>query len=409
MLNSPINDPKLSPKLMDYIILLIKWRRFIFVVTSFSVIAAIIYTLIVPKVFESKTRILPVDSNSSSGLAGLMQEFPLMGMGLSLGGSASDEVRMILESRDLRIQIIDTFSLLDSFELSTYDEALVVLGDVYHVRQDEDGSIVYTLRWHTSWFNPFDHTEDGRVGAFAEQMAQEVKSILVRRHNEMNQKQASLERVFIERRYLDTAAKLKEAENTLQAFQEEHGLILLDEQAKAAITLVSELTAQQTAKEIEKEISIQTFSKNSPEVNLLKHELSLIQSKINELYGGRDGVQNIFPDLSQVPELEVDYIRLRRDVEIQSRLFLYLTTQLEEAKIFETKNTPSIKVIEEPYVPELKSEPMRSSIVISTTFMSFIMSIILSIVFNYFSKTMQNKEYRDFFSQISWISNKNQS
>jgi uncharacterized protein involved in exopolysaccharide biosynthesis len=59
------------------------------------------------------------------------------------------------------------------------------------------------------------------------------------------------------------------------------------------------------------------------------------------------------------PELQLQEIRLQRDVMIQEQVFLELTKQKEIAEIEEVKNTPVLKVLDEAVPPTRASRPMR--------------------------------------------------
>ena len=65
-----------------------------------------------------------------------------------------------------------------------------------------------------------------------------------------------------------------------------------------------------------------------------------------------------------------------REVELQSRIQELLIPQFEKAKLEETKNIPTLQVIDKPKVAINKSKPIRSLIVIAATFMSILVSII---------------------------------
>ena len=74
---------------------------------------------------------------------------------------------------------------------------------------------------------------------------------------------------------------------------------------------------------------------------------------LNEEHGGN----NLFPNLSEIPELAIQLYRLKREVEIQNNLFTFLTQQYEEAKIQEVKNTPTIQILDIAVEPEKKIKP----------------------------------------------------
>jgi uncharacterized protein involved in exopolysaccharide biosynthesis len=79
----------------------------------------------------------------------------------------------------------------------------------------------------------------------------------------------------------------------------------------------------------------------------------------------------LYPPLRQLPRLAVPYADLYRRVRVQEAVFELLTQQYEVASIEEAKDTPVIKVIDPPGVPERKSFPPRLLLALLFTFLSF--------------------------------------
>ena len=94
-----------------------------------------------------------------------------------------------------------------------------------------------------------------------------------------------------------------------------------------------------------------------------------------------------FQDL---PDLGLEYARLFREVELQSRIMEFLLPQYEQARMEETKNIPSLQVIDKPYVALNKAKPQRSLIVVATTVMAFIISV-LYVLFEYRTRELRKK------------------
>ena len=79
----------------------------------------------------------------------------------------------------------------------------------------------------------------------------------------------------------------------------------------------------------------------------------------------------LYPPLRQLPRLAVPYADLYRRVRVQEAVFELLTQQYEIASIDEAKDTPAIKVIDPPGVPEKKSFPPRLLLALLVAFLSF--------------------------------------
>jgi uncharacterized protein involved in exopolysaccharide biosynthesis len=78
----------------------------------------------------------------------------------------------------------------------------------------------------------------------------------------------------------------------------------------------------------------------------------------------------LLPSVRKLPLLGFTYYDLYRQVAMQDTIYQTLTKQYELAKVQEAKEIPPIKVLDEPDVPERKSSPHRSVIVIFVTVFS---------------------------------------
>ena len=79
--------------------------------------------------------------------------------------------------------------------------------------------------------------------------------------------------------------------------------------------------------------------------------------------------------MSSFPDLGMRSARLIRDVEVQGRLLEIMVPQYEQARMEESKNIPTLQIIDEPRVPINKTKPKRMFIVIGAIFMAAIFSL----------------------------------
>ena len=77
-------------------------------------------------------------------------------------------------------------------------------------------------------------------------------------------------------------------------------------------------------------------------------------------------------------------------IQLQNKILEIIVPQYEQAAMEETKNIPSLQVVDDPKVALNKAKPKRSLIVIATTFMALILSI-LYVLFEYQTREIRNK------------------
>jgi len=110
----------------------------------------------------------------------------------------------------------------------------------------------------------------------------------------------------------------------------------------------AQLMAQRTALEVRLQVLRQSLAENSEEVRRVREELAAVDRQVGTL-----------------PAAGLDVARLYRDVKVQEQVFELLTSQLEEARIRETRDTPTVQVLDRAEPPLHKSRPKRSVIVIA--------------------------------------------
>ncbi len=210
----------------------------------------------------------------------------------------------------------------------------------------------------------------------------------------MNTEQARRNRVFIEKRFYQNQDDLNQAEQNYNAFQKKNGVFAVAEQITLAVSAVGELEAQL----VEKQIMLYTLkgqmSENSIVYNTLKNQIDAIQKKINEMNRGKISVngESLMIPFNQVPDLQLEYLRLFREVEIQNRIMQFIYPLYEQAKIEEQKSAPTVLVIDEAVAPQLKYAPKKAFIILFLTFLVFF--IHLPFIFRG-EKILSNETFRN--------------
>ena len=323
---------------------------------------------------------MPPTSESGGAIGSIMGALSSLPIG-GLGGQTNDEslsIIAILKSRTLSEKTIKKFDLLDFYGVPNIDKALIAFSENTDFQVLDEGTIGISVSLKTDWF----HTDESEKEV--KNLCSNVALFLVTELDILNKslktEQASFHRKFIEQRYKQNLIDLENAEDSLKSFQEKHKMVALSEQTSAAIDAAASIKAQMLSNEVKLGVMLGALNPNHPDIENIKKENYELSKKMNELeYGGTViGLEksNLFPVLAEVPELGVELIRLKREVEIQNTLFVFLTQQYEEAKIKESKDTPTVQILDFPKIPNLKSGPKRMIIVLICLFISFFVNIL---------------------------------
>jgi len=139
----------------------------------------------------------------------------------------------------------------------------------------------------------------------------------------------------------------------------------MEEQLKSAMDIVTTLSSRAIALETEMQIMMHYTSANSEEYQRKQTEYNEVLVQLRKLKAdtkgsnNHDTVRSFIPTLQDVPEQALQYLRLRREVEIQNTVFTMLNSEYEKARIEEARDTPVVQVLDPAEKPNLRYRPQR--------------------------------------------------
>ena len=355
--------------LMDLVLVLAKHNRFIIKLTASVAVLAVIYALLQPNIYTAKTVILPPQQGASTASMLLGSLGGLAGLAGGAAGikSPNDLHIGMLKSRTVADKMIARFKLQQKYEAKTLEATRKALAGATVIASGKDGFI--TIEYSD---------EDPK---FAASVANAYVEELDKLNNTLAVTEASRKRLFFETQLKMTRDNLAAAEVGFKQTQERTGLIQPEAQGQAIIMAASNLRAQVTAAEVKLQSMGSFATPQNPDYQKLQQNLTSLRAQL--VKAERNGVQgrgDIMVPTGKLPETGLEYIRKMRDLKYQETLFELLSKQFEIAKIDEAKEAALIQVVDKALVPEQKSKPKRSLIVILATLMAFFLSVLLAFV-----------------------------
>jgi uncharacterized protein involved in exopolysaccharide biosynthesis len=391
---------------IDYLFILVKRRKLIIVNFFIVTILTAAYSLIMPKTFTASTVVLP-PAGGSSLFSSLTANLPIGGLLGGLAG-ASDETNIliaILKSRSIAENTIKQFNLLERYESDDMEEAIIAFRGTVDVSINDEGMIVIIASSTTGHLA--DDAEENEVRTLCADIANFMVAELNQINTELQTKQAKFNRIFIERRYEQNKSDLRDAESAIKKFGETYGMISLPDQVSAAIQAAAQIESQIAVKEVELQALKSTLYSGHPEIKKKAIELREMHKKLEEMKLGapqRDSLA-IFPVFSEVPELGIKYLQLRRELEVQNKIFEFLTQQYEQAKIQEARDTPTVQVLDPAIPPIKRAKPKRAILVLLAGMVSIIFSALYIFSIEYLNRLKEDdeKKYRKLRSVLRGI------
>src|SRR5436853_3743348 len=352
-------SPDDEVNLLDYWRVLVKRRWLIGGLFTASVLTAMAVSLLTPKIYESTASLLPsLDSKEGGGLAGLGTLLaatgtsgPAQGLGITLPGTPATPTDLfvaMLKSRIMADEVIRKFNLMDHYEAKTMHDARKVLEGDTKITVTKEKVIKITVE-----------TESPPLAA---DIANYYVANLDRLNRTLNVSKAGQNRAFIERRLAETQVNLAKAEETLKEFQTQNKTVAVEAQSSAMIQDAAQIQAQITAQEVQLQVMSGYLSPDNPELSRVRSSIEELKKQLYMLESGKGGKgmlpgDRLHPAMVTVPGLALDYGRLLRELKVQETLYALLTSQLEQAKLSEARDTPTVQVLDRAIPAEKKSKP----------------------------------------------------
>ena len=344
-----------------------------------------IIALVIPKTFKSNAILMPPKSQSDKGVLENIEGLAF-GEILSIPSDEhSNTIFAILKSRTMMESIVNEMNLIEKYKADDLEGAVEVLKKNLEFELLEEGTISVNAMVQTPWISTDDNDDDAR------ELSTEIVSYIISELDRVNKSlqadEARFHRLFMEERYNESIRHLYDSEEKLRVFQHKNNTMNLAEQTKAAIRIGAEIRNQILIDEVKLGVLKKTLKQNHPEVEKLEHEIIELESQYSDLDNkSNDSSQqnkDLLPQYSEVPNLEIELTRLKREVGIQSKLYAFLTQKYEESKIQEARDTPTIQILDDASQPIKRYKPKRTLMVIGYSLIAFVLSSIYVILIEF--------------------------
>jgi uncharacterized protein involved in exopolysaccharide biosynthesis len=325
-----------------------------------AVLATMIYSLQLPKIYESTATILaPYERGRGVGLvsalasSGFMQSVP--GLAMSTPSLQRDIFVSLLKSRTMAKDVVEHFDLQQRYAANFLNDAIRRMQGSTLISVSKDGVIAV------------------KVAETDPQLAADIANFYVSHLDQMLAgfalTESGKQRAFVAQRLAETERELRGAEEALRQFQEAHKAIALLDQARGAVETTAQLKGEIMATEVQLEVMRNFATDANPEVIKLKRRIEEMKRHLAQTQYGKGWTlpaetrnpgeprQEIHIPFAQVPELGVELARLTRDVKAQETVYTLLIQQFEQAKIDEARNMPTVQLLDKAVPADRKSKP----------------------------------------------------
>lgn len=355
--NGATLPPSNALERLDLWSVLSRRRNLIATILLISLLGAFgVSVFLLPKAYESTATLLPqLDSKEGGSLAALLTATGAGGMAQNLGAgfpamptTPTDVFVAILKSRVMADEVIAKFNLTAAYDKRTMYDTRAELTERVRITLSKEKVIKVTV-------------EDPDAQRAADIAAYFVAN-LDRLNRTLNVSKASQNRAFIERRLSETQVGLVKTEEALRDFQTKNKAVAVEAQSKAMIEAAAMIQGQITGYEVQLQVMSAYLSPDNPDLSRVRSSIEELKKQLRLLEFGKGGKgmlpgDRLHPAMITVPELALQYGRLFRELKVQETLYALLTSQYEQAKITEARDTPTVQVLDSPVPADKNIKP----------------------------------------------------
>lgn len=388
---------------LDYVYVLAKWRRLIIYPVFFVCLAAAGVAMLLPERWQADTMLLPSEEEPGSFEISMLLGSTMPGGGLGgLLGQATPGERLltVLKSRRVLGAMVDRFALVQDYGAPNREQAIETLREEIEAELSRDGA----LRIQVEASSP-------RLAAdLANALAVELDDVV--RDNKRSQ--ASELGLFLAQRMETVQREIEGKGVGLQRFQEASGVIDLEAQTAAMVDLTQHIVQELALLEVKLGIAQRQLSPEHEERRMLEIEADELRKQLARAVGAPgieraartgDTFAALGPSLREWPSLGLEYAQLTLELKVSEQVLVFLAAQLEDAKYRQAQDAPMLQILDPAVVPEFRSAPSRTLIVLIAAGLSLVCGVVLAFFFESLGQLSQNNREKLVAIRRQWGKN----
>ena len=332
--------------LRDLLAPVLRQRGFVLGTTFAAALLTLAVTFVLPKWYTASAVILPPEESDLLSNMSLAQKaltkFPAFGM-LDDYFTPADVYKAILGSRTVQEELVRRFDLQREYHQKSMEKTLKALSVNTHLKMNPDGTIKVSVDDHNA--------------QRAADMANGYLEALDRFNVEKRNTTAHRTRVFLQTRLQETDSLLRSSEEALRRYQEVHRTVAPASAGSADAQAAADVMSRKLMLQVRLGVLRGYLSESSDQITQVKDELGQLENR-----------------LTSIPELQGDLLRLIRDTKVFEQLYLMLTAELEQARIQETMNTPTVQLLDRAVPPERHSRPKKGLLTVAAAVLALLAS-----------------------------------
>jgi uncharacterized protein involved in exopolysaccharide biosynthesis len=362
----------LSFNILDLLYILKKWKKVFITYILVVIIASIVILLLLPLSYKATTLLFPPKQDNALNLPSQISFAKLSGSLFSPKDDLENQFIAIFNSRTLKENVIQEFDLIREYKFDKqkkyyFEDVIKEYNKHFFFSVSDEGMMVVEVI----------DGDSKKAADMADFVAKKMDEI----YRKLMTESARNNRQFIEDRLQIVIKDLDSSEKELNKYQNQHSLVDIESQTKVTIEALSMLEAQIISARQKLEISKRIYNYNSPEIKQLELEISTMQQQKSNF--AKKNASSVFLPLNTVPDLGLEYLKLKRNLLVQENIYEFAVQQHEAAKFEEAKQTPNLLVLDSARIPDKRYKPKRTRLLILSVVLNSIFCFMVILFIEY--------------------------
>ena len=396
--HSPATERTLMESLLHYLSIILKYRWLIIIVTAITAIGTVAFCYAsimlppnkspMPNVYTAEAVIL-IQQGRQSDLSGSI----LAALGiessaaeLSPGFEMGALVLQVLQSKTFIDKVVEELDIVKKYRLtdkvkSTSRAIVLRKAKFTYTRNTSSLAISFT----------------DRDPVFARDVTNKIVILLNDWFAQNMGNSRETEKKLLEEKVNEVLSEVTRLENQLKDLQKKYGVLTAQDLGSSQASALAELRSQLILKEIEIKNYSTISAIEDPKIQLLKEErqniLDLIAEQIQK--GGAEAVDSSDTQkaVKSLPDIQLEFNHLSMELDVQRKIYNTISHQYEVLKIT-SEPEATFQILELAEVPELKSGPKRTNLVMTWVGGAFVASVAFAFLLNAFVQAHGSRKKR---------------
>lgn len=335
----------------------------VFIVTG---IGAYIYSLSLPNYYKSTVNCVPAAVEqgmmgaAAGGLSSALKDFGLNK--LTQGGGTSYEFIVVLFSRQIRDSMIKKFNLVDEYKMQ--GEPMQAVRDMF------DDNLEVNLRAEGNYEISIWSLDPRKSVAMCEAFVEYANQVA----NGIYRKDALKTTTYMTERVIMIDSVLNSLTAALQKYSKDYLMFNPEAQATASAAALTEVRTNLLQQQTVLGLLQRSYGEADPQSRAQAKVVEQLEQQYQD-FTNKPGYVGDF-SIREAAGVGAGYMRLIAEFEAHAKLKAFILPTLEQARLDQQKNTPSLIIVDDAVPMEKKDRPKRSLIAAGSALGSSILVVV---------------------------------